>query len=137
MSWSNLGSITPASDWDSLPFRLQSRLLRLTYVGDAPWLKKFQPRAYIRFRVGFDGYMHDWITIWPKDGQAEIFLFVPIPIGSNYLELRKRRDPYSLNATYSVVIEEFQAAPFLISYEVQPMTINQEPFTVGGSAVQI
>ncbi|MBE9061859.1 hypothetical protein [cf. Phormidesmis sp. LEGE 11477] len=136
MAWANLGSITPDGEWDSLSFRLQSRLLRLTYIGDEAYLKKFQPRAYLRFRIGSD-YMHDWITIWPKDGLKEVFLFVPIAIASNYFEIRKRRDPYSSNANYSVLVEEFQAEPYLISYEAGPMTINQEPFTLGGSPVEI
>jgi len=122
MSWQTLGTVTPTSEW--LPIALiQSSLIKLTYSGDSAWFEKFQPRAYIRLMVGDDGVTHEWRTLWPKDTQ-ELVILTPIAIDFNYLEIRKRRDPYSLNAAYSVIVEEFLAEPYLIQYATQPVAVG-------------
>ena len=135
MSWANVGTIAPGKEWLSLPNRLQSRLLRLSFFGDAAWLEKFQPRAYIRLRVGTEGRTKRWETIWPKDSEEELLLLTPIPIESNYLEVRKRRDPYSAGASYSIIFEEFQAEPYLITYPASQVTMDGDPMTMDGEPV--
>ena len=125
MSWETLGTVTPESDW--LPISLiQSSLIRLTYSGDAAWLDRFNPRAYIRLQIGDDGAASTWRTLWPKTETPELVILSPIPIAFNYLEIRKRRDPYSIHAPYSVFVEEFLAEPYLISYSSDPVAVGSE-----------
>ena len=117
MTWETIGTVTPdGGDWFYFSSPLSSRLIRLTYSGDSPWLEKFKPRAYLRLKIGTDGYSEDWNTIWPKTEFRELLLLEPIPIAPNTLGIRKRRNPYSLGANYSVMLEEFQADPYLIDY---------------------
>lgn len=137
MSWETIGTIAPSRDWTALAKQLQSRLIRLSFFGDAEWLKRYQPRAYVRLRVGTEGKTKRWETIWPKDGVEELLLIVPIPIAGNFLEVRKRRDAESLSANYSIFIEEWQAEPYLIAYPGQPVTIDGEPWTIDGVQVVI
>lgn len=117
MSWELLGTVRPEREWQYLALPLTSRLIRLSYSGDGAWLEKYQPRAFIRLRIGSDGASKRWDTIWPKDGETELLELSPIPIDSNYFEIRKRRNFESLEANYSLTVEEFQAVPYLINYE--------------------
>jgi len=113
MSWEQIETIPPSGEWIGLTTPIQSRLLRLTYTGDTAWLDKFQPRAYLRLRVADVGYSQHWYTLWPKVGPRELLLIEPIPIADNFIELRKRRNPYGLGANYTVTIEEYRAAPYI------------------------
>lgn len=117
MSWALLGTVTPKREWQYLALPLTSRLIRLSYAGDGDWLEKYQPRAFIRLRIGNDGTSKRWDTIWPKAGETELIELSPIPIGSNYFGIRKRRNFESLAANYSLTVEEFQAMPYLINYD--------------------
>lgn len=117
MSWELLGTVTPGRDWQYLAVPITSRLFRLSYAGDAVWLEKNQPRAFIRLKIGADGSTKRWETIWPKHGETELIELNPIPIDVNYFEIRKRRNFESLAANYSLTVEEFQAMPYLINYE--------------------
>ena len=135
--WVSLGSVAPGTEWSFLPVRLSSRLIRLSFFGDEPYLKKFQPRAYLRVRVIGEGTQQRWVTLWPRNGTEELIEISPIPINSNFLDLRKRKDPYSENATWSVAIAEFQSERYQINYDPAPLTVGEEPLTVGDSPLII
>lgn len=115
MSWDSIATVTPQTEWTPISF-VRSRLVRFTYTGDTAWLEKFNVRAYIRVQIANDGVSAKWLTIWPKTENKEIILLSTIPIDSNFLEIRKRRDPYSRNANYTVSVEEYLAEPYLIQY---------------------
>lgn len=136
MSWETLGTVSPDGDWLLIAL-IQSRLIRLTYTGDLAWLDKFNPRAYIRLRVGDDGVSERWKTIWPKSDEQELLILEPILADLNYLEVRKRRDPYSINAGYSITVEEFMEAPYLISYPTDPFTVDEEPYSIDGAEYRV
>lgn len=136
MSWETLASATPDKDWLTVGF-VRSRLIRLTYVGDPAWFEKFNIRAYLRLRVGNDGATERWDTIWPKGDDSELLLLLPIPIDFNYLQIRKRRDPYSLNVPYSVIVDEFLADPYLIQYPSDPFTVDEDPYLVNGEVYSL
>lgn len=115
MSWASLGLIRPEREWQSLALPITSRLIRLSYSGDEEWLEKYQPRAFIRLKIADAGTTQRWLTIWPKHGRSELIELSPIPIDSNFFEIRKRRNFESLAASYSLTIEEYRAEPYLIS----------------------
>lgn len=133
--WVSLGTFTPSGEWQYLATPLSSRLLRLTYQGDAAWLEKYQPRLYLRLRVSDEGRTQEWETTWPKSGERELVLIDPVALGDNFLDIRKRRDFESLQANYQLTVEEYQDAPYLIASP--PFNVNGSPLTVGGTPVNI
>ncbi|MEM9150669.1 MAG: hypothetical protein AAGB19_09475 [Cyanobacteria bacterium P01_F01_bin.3] len=116
MSWETLGTVLPGEEWQYIDTPLSSRLISISYVGDETWLRKFQPRLYLRLWFSTGATAARWITLWPKSGEEEILLIDPIPIAPNYLNFRKRRNFESLSANYSITVREYRAAPYLISY---------------------
>ena len=116
MSWETLGTVLPGEDWQYIDTPLSSRLLLVSYSGDPVWLEKYKPRLYFRLRFSTGANFAKWITLWPKHGEQETLLVEPVPIALNYLDIRKRRDFESLNANYSINIEEYKAAPYTINY---------------------
>ena len=118
MSWEPIGTITPGEEWQYFAAPLTSRLIRLSYFGDAVWLRRYQSSAYLRLKVGSDADNNaaSWRRFWPKSGEGELFLLLPIPIAYNYLMVRKRRDFKSLAANYTISVDEFRAEPYLIVY---------------------
>ncbi|MEO0884664.1 MAG: hypothetical protein AAFY54_01865 [Cyanobacteria bacterium J06648_10] len=132
MIWQPLGTVVPGEEWQYIDKPLSSRLLLVSYAGDAEWLKKYQPRLYFRIRFSTGASVAKWITLWPKDGEQEVVLLVPVPIALNYLDIRKRRDFESLQANYSVTIEEYIGPPYEITDGAQPFSISGVPYTING-----
>ncbi|MEO1741299.1 MAG: hypothetical protein AAFR99_05765 [Cyanobacteria bacterium J06629_9] len=130
--WELLGTITPSGDWQYFVNPLSSRLLRLTYFGDETWLEKYQPRLYLRLKVGDEGYTEQWETVWPKSGVSELMVVTPITVVSNYLDLRKRRNFESLQANYTLTVEQYMGDPYRI---ISNFTVVGDPFTVDGVTV--
>ena len=120
MSWEPIGTITPGEEWQYFADPLTSRLIRLSYFGDAVWLRRHQPSAFLRLKIGPDDNAASWRRFWPKSGEDELFLLLPIPIAYNYLAIRKRRDFKSLSANYNITVHEWRAEPYLISYPETP-----------------
>ena len=114
--WATLGTIRPDGEWQYFADPLTSRLIRLSYLGDQVWLEKYWPKAYLRLKIGFDASAAEWHTFWPKSGESEIFEVSPIPIEPNRLDIRKSRRFESMQANYSITVEEYRAAPYLINY---------------------
>ena len=135
MVWATLGAFYPGRDWQFLIPSISSRLIRLSYVGDAVWLERKQPRAYLRLRVENEGATEGWNTLWPKNGEEEVIEVRPILIGPNFVEIRKRRDFGSLEANYLIQVEEYRAEPYLFEVAATPFTIDGEPFTINGVPV--
>lgn len=129
--WVALGSLTPSGEWQFIATPLVSRLLRLSYAGDDAWLQKYQPRLYLRLKIGDEGKTEEWEVAWPKSGERELVLLDPILIAPNFLEFRKRRDAKSLFANYLLTIEEYQAEPYLLSgtSAVQPTSPQAQSAT--------
>lgn len=114
MAWASIGLVQPSGEWQSLAMALTSKLIRIHYTGDIEQ-GYYQPRAFIRLRIGNEGVSQDWLTIWLENQKTELIELGVIPIAANFIEIRKRRDFSSLAANYSLAIEEFQAMPYLIS----------------------
>ena len=132
MSWVALGIILPGEEWQYLIPSLSSRLIRLSYIGDPEWLRRYQPRAYLRLQVENNGSTEGWNTLWPKQGELEVIEVRPVLIGPNFVAIRKRRNPKSLLANYSIQVEEFQAEPYLFQVAATPFTVDGEPLTIDG-----
>lgn len=138
MAWAFLGAVVPGEEWQYIAAPLTSRLIRLTYFGDADYLKRYFPRAYFRLRIGPNSEnIGRWQTLWPKSGEEEIYELSPITIAPNFFDIRKRRSFKSLAANYTVTIHEYRAEPYLISYETALFTVDGTPYTIGGVPYQI
>lgn len=135
MSWIGVGAINPTGTWTSLNLPLKSRLLRLTFQSQDALLETYQPRAFLRLRIADQGYSERWQTIWPKLNTMEIVELTPILIANNYLEVRRRRNPYSLYAEYTLEIEQSTIDYYLIKFPTAPILFNGEPLTIDGVRV--
>lgn len=135
MSWAEVGAINPTGNWAGFLLPLQSRLLRLSFQSEDMLLETFQPRAFLRLRIADEGYSEKWETIWPKLGTMEIVELTPILIASNYLQVRRRRNPYSLQAEYTILIEQSTSDYYLIKFPTEPILFNGSPLTIDGVRV--
>lgn len=117
MAWSSLGQLEITGEWQPLAPPLTSTLIRISYSGDIDQ-GFYQPRAFIRLRIGDHGYSQEWLTIWLENEKTELIVLGVITISANYIEIRKRRDFTSLAANYTLAIEEFQGDPYLSSGSV-------------------
>lgn len=107
MGWLPLGTFVPDGNWTRIDQPLQSRLIRVQYWGDAAWLEKYNPRLYFRLWIDGQGHTANWATLWPKDGQTELFEMMGPPFDYNYLEFRKQQSFNSLQASYQIFLEQF------------------------------
>lgn len=106
MAWNPLGTFVPDGNWTRIDQPLQSRLIRVQYLGDAAWLEKYNPRLYFRLWIDGQGHTANWATLWPKDGEQEIFTLNSPPFSDQYLEFRKQKGFSSLSANYQIEIDE-------------------------------
>lgn len=107
MAWDSFWTLTPLPDWERNLEPLSSRLIRVSYFGDALWLSRFFPKLFLRIYFDDLGHSQRWVTLFPQSGQSEVIVLETIPDFDCLLEVRKSTADRSINANYNIVIEQF------------------------------